>query len=86
LPPEGWIGSADLANQVVRLVEFRGRAIPRCGAAFTITLRDTDGGTGGHRRAGGPRGVAMADHELGNRMALDQLAGLVEVPRSQPRP
>jgi hypothetical protein len=33
-----------------------------------------------------PRGVARAGNEIGGRMALDRLAALVEVPRSQPRP
>ncbi len=45
----------------------------------TVTLRDADGGTevvGIHE--GLPDGVSLADNEAGWRMALDNLAGLVE--------
>jgi hypothetical protein len=73
------------SEQVVRVVELETADPARQGGmTFPITLRDADGGVIGPQ--GLPRGVARAGNELGGRMALDKLAALVEVPRSQPRP
>ncbi|GAA4205596.1 SRPBCC domain-containing protein [Actinocatenispora rupis] len=70
---------------VVEVLEFESDDPALAGPmTMTTTLRDTDGGTEVRVVHDGiPDVVPRADNELGTRMALDKLAGLVEPP---PRP
>jgi len=67
-------------EQVVEVDEFEtSDPALRGEMTVTITLTDANGGTevvGVHD--GLPRGVSVADNELGWRMALDRLAALLE--------
>jgi uncharacterized protein YndB with AHSA1/START domain len=76
-----------LDEQVVEVFEFE-TADPALGGTMTMTtsLRDTDGGTEVvivHE--GIPDSVPAADNETGTRMALDNLAALVEESEATPR-
>ena len=67
-------------EKVVEVLEFESEAPEHQGVmTMTTTLTDADGGTEVlvvHE--GIPPGVAVADNELGTRLALDHLAALVE--------
>jgi uncharacterized protein YndB with AHSA1/START domain len=67
-------------EQVVEVLEFETTDDAMRGAmTMTTTLVDANGGTDVIvEHEGIPRGVAPADNELGTRMALDNLAELVE--------
>jgi len=74
-------------EQVVEVFEFES-ADPALGGTMTMTtsLRDADGGTEVlivHE--GIPDSVPAADNETGTRMALDNLAELVEEREATPR-
>jgi uncharacterized protein YndB with AHSA1/START domain len=67
-------------EEVVEVLEFE-TADPKLRGEMTMTttLVDADGGTDvivAHERI--PTGVSAADNEMGTRMALDNLAALVE--------
>jgi len=67
-------------EQVVEVFEFES-ADPQLGGAMTMTttLSDVDGGTEVRIvHEGIPDSVPVADNETGTRMALDNLARLVE--------
>jgi uncharacterized protein YndB with AHSA1/START domain len=73
-------------EQVVEVLEFE-TAEPALRGEMTITttLTDTDGGTEVLMlHEGIPAGASVPDNETGTRMALDNLAGLVE--SAQPDP
>jgi uncharacterized protein YndB with AHSA1/START domain len=67
-------------EQVVEVLEFETAAADLGGAmTMTTNLVDADGGTDVIvLHEGVPGGVSAADNELGTRMALDNLAALVE--------
>lgn len=63
---------------VVEVLEFE-TADPDLSGEMTTTLTDVDGGTEVlAMHEGVPRGVSATDNEMGTRMALDNLAALVE--------
>jgi uncharacterized protein YndB with AHSA1/START domain len=67
-------------EQVVEVIEFETTSADLRGQmTMTTTLADADGGTDVTvEHEGIPSGLSAADNELGTRMALDNLAALVE--------
>lgn len=67
-------------EQVVEIFEFETSEVELCGRmTMTTTLTDADGGTDVRIvHEGIPDGVPAADNEMGTRMALVNLAKLVE--------
>jgi uncharacterized protein YndB with AHSA1/START domain len=67
-------------ERVVEVIEFETTDPAFAGAmTMTTTLTDADGGTDVHVvHENLPAGVSAADNETGTRMALEQLAALVE--------
>jgi uncharacterized protein YndB with AHSA1/START domain len=67
-------------EQVVEVIEFETTSADLRGQmTMTTTLADADGGTDVTvEHEGIPPGLSAADNELGTRMALDNLAALVE--------
>ena len=73
-------------EQVVEVLEFEteDRAL-RGTMTMTTTVSDADGGTEVRIAYEGlPRGLSVADNELGTRIALDNLAALLERERPDP--
>lgn len=67
-------------ERIVESIEFETNDPALAGVmTVTTTLRDVDGGTElSARHDGLPPGVSLADNELGWRMSLEKLAGVVE--------
>jgi uncharacterized protein YndB with AHSA1/START domain len=67
-------------SRVIELIEFETEDPALAGEMrVTTTLRDVEGGTElSARHEGLPPGVKLEDNELGWRMSLEKLAGLVE--------